>query len=218
MHRLLAGVALACALSGTARSADAPDFKATAHTVAIISLLGETLQNPSGELITSPGAGFDDIGEHAMAAQIIADLPGVTVVRVGGPRDVLLLQMYPRNGFGDVGMENVRATLKDWAAAHSADYIVILRKVVGPGGGYRSAAYGIGLNYYGAFAFLNVTVCDGHTLKPVAQFTAQDLKWGSIAYGDGRNALTPEKLSVLTDDTRAMLASLVPGLVHGVGL
>ncbi|MEJ0043666.1 MAG: hypothetical protein WDM81_16240 [Rhizomicrobium sp.] len=131
---LLAGLLPAASASTT------PDFKATAHTIAIVSLLGDTLQVQSGEPIPVPGAAFDALTEQLMAGQIKADLPGAQVVKVGGTRDALFEQLYPKIGFGDVGMARLRQALKPWAATHTADYIVILRKTVGAME-WRSAAF-----------------------------------------------------------------------------
>ena len=207
---------LGCAPS--AQAADAPDFKATAHTIAIVSVLGDEIDTYGG---TTPiaDAGFDALAERAMADQIAADLPGASVRSVGVPRDVLHAQMYPKAGFGDAGMDKSRAYLLPWGAAHPVDYIVIFRKTVGNPDTNEFGTpfcFGISLDCWGTTAFLNVTVCDGKTLKVVAALSVRDLSWGSIRYERGDP--TPEHLPILTNDIRAMLASVVPGLVHGVGL
>ena len=160
---------------------------------------------------------------HNLVRQIRDDLPGVSVVRVGGPRDPLLALMYPNHGFGDVGMNQVRAALKIWATAHRVDYIVILRKTAGMiewrdlglSWTIRHYTFGIGLLGGAPEAFLNVTVCDGKSLDVVADLSARDQNWGSRAYG-GKD--WKEQIPTLTGDIQAMLASVVPGLVHGVGL
>ena len=204
--------------AGTAQAAEAPDFQATAHTIAIVSVLGDEIDTYGG---TQPiaDAGFDTVAERAMADRIAADLPGATVRSLGLPRDVLHAQMYPKTGFGDAGMDKSRAYLLPWAAAHSVDYIVIFRKAVGVPDTHsfdKLVCFGISLDCWGTTAFFNITVCDGKTLKVVADLSVRDLKWGSIPYG--RHEPTPEHLPILVSDVRAMLASVVPGLVHGVGL
>ena len=158
-----------------------------------------------------------------MARQIAADIPGSSVVLVGGDRRPLLKRMYPDHGFGDVGMKQVREALADWAAAHHVDYIVILRKTDGVIE-WRSAAYsmtthvytfGMGLVGGGPNAFLNLTVLDGKTREVVTSLTARDEKWGSQAYDYKK---LHEQMPALVGDIRAMLDGLVPGLVHGIGL
>ncbi len=161
-----------------------------------------------------------------MRSQIAIDLPNATVVRVGGSYDVWLQQMYPRTGFGDPGMKNLRASLKDWAAVHSVDYIVVLRKTVGViesttlgvFGGItdRWTLFGIGVSS-APYAFLSIEVLDGKTLQVVSTLSVRDLRWGSISY-EGRHEPTPEHLPILIEDTRAMLTSILPGLTHGAGL
>lgn len=222
MRHAAAGFFFLAMLGTCAQAAELPDFQATAHTIAIVSLIGDTI-NEGDTVVPAPGAGFDDVAEQAMARQIRDDVPGVSVVRVGGLRDPLLALMYPNHGFGDVGMKQVRAALKSWAASHSVDYIVILRKTNGIVE-WRSAgstmsmkyyAFGIGLLGGGPNAFLNVTVCDGSTLDVVTDLAARDEKWGSREY-TYKN--WKEQIPTLTGDIQAMLASVVPGLVHGVGL
>jgi len=222
MRRLMACASLALALAGPASAGDAPDFAATAHTVAIVSLLGDTI-NVGDAVLPAPDGGFDDLVEHAMARQIAADIPGAGVVRVGGARGALLEQMYPDHGFGDVGMDQVRAALTDWAASHHVDYIVILRKTFGTierrEAGYsmtmRYDTFGMGFLAGAPNAFLNVTVCDGKTLKVVAGLSARDQNWGSQAY---QYKNLRGQMPAFIGDVRAMLDGVVPGLVHGVGL
>ena len=210
--------ALVLVLGISAQAAELPDFRATAHTIAIVSVLGDEIDTYGG---TAPvaDAGFDAVAEKAIADQIAADLPGASVRSVSVPRDVFHAQMYPKTGFGDAGMDKSRAYLLPWAAAHPVDYIVILRKTVGvpfAPSYVKITCFGVSVDCWGMTAFFNVTVCDGKTLKVVADLSVRDLKWGSIPYGRGEP--TPEHLPILTDDVRAMLASVVPGLVHGVGL
>lgn len=196
---------------------DAPDFRATAHSIAVVSILGDEI-NAFGPPHAVDGAGFDALSETAMTTQIGADLPDAKVATVDLPRAELHGWMYPHTGFGDPGMDRTRESLKAWAAAHRADYIVIFRKTVGmpPGTYYKTTFFGIGLFNTVPVAFLNITVLDGRTLDVVAQLSTRDVGWGSIQYG--RNDPTPDKLPVLADDTKAMLASVVPALTHGVGL
>jgi hypothetical protein len=227
MRRVIVALGVGVLLLGgsAAGAADKPDFQTTARTVAIVSLLGDTVQAPGGVPIPAPDAAFDPLAERVMAGQIKADLPDAQVVLVGGPREPLLERMYPRTGFGDVGMAQTREALRPWAATHAADYIVILRKTVGVLE-YRDVAYsmnahwtefGIGLSSSSTpIAFLNVTVCDARTMDVVAQMSVRDLGWGSIRYG--RHDPTPAHLPVLVSDVKAMLASVVPGLVHGAGI
>ena len=210
--------ALVLGCAARAQAAEIPDFKATAHTITIVSVLGDEIDTYGGSAPVAD-AGFDTVAERAMADQIAADLPGASVRSVGVPRDVFHAQMYPKTGFGDAGMDKSRAYLLPWAAAHPVDYIVILRKTVGvpfAPSYVKITCFGVSVDCWGTTAFFNVTVCDGKTLKVVADLSVRDLKWGSIPYGRGEP--TPEHLPILTDDVRAMLASVVPGLVHGVGL
>lgn len=217
-----AGFFLALLLVAPVRAAEVPDFKTTAHTVAIVSLIGDTI-NEGDAVVPAAGAGFDDTAEQAMARQIRADLPGVSVVRLGGPRDPLLTLMYPDHGFGDVGMKQVREALKRWAAAHPVDYIVILRKTAGMiewrdlGHSMSTKYYTFGIGLLGGRpeAFVNLTVCDGTTLEIVGDLSARDENWGSREYTFKNGK---EQIPALTADIQAMLASVVPGLVHGVGL
>lgn len=221
------------ASAGMASAHDAPDFKTTAHKIAVASLLGDYVQALSGNRIATPDAGFDALGHDAMARQIATDLPEAKLIDVDAPRDALLDAVYPRAGFGDVGMEHLRAALVPWAAVHPVDYIVVLRKVLGEVSTSEPAysittrvdSFGIGLipasssaypSGISTAAFLNITVLDGKTLDVVADLSVRDLDWGSIAYG--RKDPTPDHLPTLISDAKAMLASIVPGLTHGVGL
>jgi hypothetical protein len=207
----------------TARAETPPDFKATAHTVAIVSLLGDTVETSGGDPVAVPDAGFDTLAERMMAMQIATDLPNAEVVTVGGPRAPLLDEMYPKAGFGDVGMEQTREALKPWAATHRADYIVILRRTVGTKTrryvtfDARYDEFGIGIGLDGmTMAYLNVTVCDARTMDVVAQMSVRDADWGSIDYG--RQGSMPAHLPMLVRDVRAMLTGVVPALVHGAGI
>jgi hypothetical protein len=228
MRKLFASLSLGLLFWAPAQAGEVPDFRATAHTVAVISLLGDDVEAMSGVAVPVPQAGFDEMTERAMARQIRSDLPDATVVLIGGPRAPLLEQMYPAHGFGDLGMKQLRTALQPWAAAHKTDYIVIFRKTMGqafPRASYKIPFFGIGLtmsdtpiqpNGIAPAALLNITVLDGTTLEIAAELSARDVGWGSMAYS--RTDPTPEHLPVLADDIKAMLASMVPGLVHGVGL
>ncbi|MEJ0043665.1 MAG: hypothetical protein WDM81_16235 [Rhizomicrobium sp.] len=61
-----------------------------------------------------------------------------------------------------------------------------------------------------------MTVCDAHTLEIVGELSVRDFDWGSIRYGG--DAPMQEQLPVLVNDAKAMLASVVPGLMHGAGI
>ena len=223
MPRSIASVCALLLLAGAA-PADAhavPDFKATAHMVAIVSVLGDEIDSGEGPIAVADG-GFDALAEDAMAHQIAADLPGATTIRIDAPRADLHTQMYPRAGFGDLGMKNVRAALRPWAAAHPADYIVIFRKTPGTLEGHygtwtdKIGWFGISMTAGHPVAFLNVTVCDGRTLEVVSEMSARDVDWGSRPYHPfGKN---PDDLAALTADVQAMLGSMAPALVHGAGL
>lgn len=224
--RAVSAVFAALALLGLTANAGraAPDFRATAHKIAVLSLLGDTLDGGPNGSSRADGAGFDDLAERAIRAQIGTDLPGASVVRVEGPRLPLLERLYNTVGFGDVGMTAVRDDLHDWARVHSVDYIVVLRRTIGILE-YRSAGYsmtehrtyfGIGVHAARTMAFLNLTVCDGKTLDVVSQMSVRDLDWGSMRY-DGHDP-TQAHLPVLIDDTKAMLSTVVPALSHGAGL
>jgi hypothetical protein len=223
--RIAAALALGLLLStGAACAEDAPDFHATAHSVAILSLLGDTQDTYSGVQLPIPDGGFDDLAERAMRDQILADLPDASVVRLDSPREPLLDLLYKTVGNGDAGMMALRENLQGWAAAHPADYIVILRKTFGMiedrGLGYSMNAhwgfFGIGLFRQTPMAFLNITVCDGRTLEIVASQSLRDEKWGSISYA--RTGVTAAQMPVFAADVRAMLASVVPALTHKTGL
>jgi len=225
MRRALACLsALFAILAAAATPAAAgPDFKATAHTVAVVSLLGDELNFDTG---TKPvaGAKFDALVEGAILKQIKADLHGVTATVVDAPRAELLAEMYPAGGDNETGMGNVRQALRLWAAEHPADYIVVFRKQTGepfpaaPGFTF----FGIGLapkNGKGVpvpAALLNVTVLDGSSLAVVADLSARDTDWSQFNFKKG----APEAswLPRLVDDTKAMLQTMAPALVHGAGL
>ena len=225
MLRQIAGLCLIGLLAGSsaARAGDAPDFKATAHQVAVLSLLGDEF-NFGASNTPVPGAGFDALTEDAIARQIKRDLPGVTVTKADVPRADLLAQMYPPGGDNAAGMGNVRGALRLWAAEHPTDYIVVFRKSAGapfvaaPGFSF----FGIGLapkNGKGVpvpAALLNVTVLDGSTLDVVAELSARDTEWSQHDFKPG----APEAswLPQLTGDAKAMLSTMAPTLVHGVGL
>jgi hypothetical protein len=157
-----------------------------------------------------------------MAQQIATDLPGATTVRIDLSRADLHSQMYPRAGFGDLGMKQVREALRPWAAAHPADYIVILRKTPGMLEArtgtmtFKTTWFGITLTGGQAAAFLNVTVCDGRTLEVVNDVSVRDLGWASRAYDPFHKK--PDDLPALASDARAMLGSMVPALTHAAGL
>jgi hypothetical protein len=228
MHRALACLFVAVALGTPAWAADAPDFKATAHRIAVVSLLGDELNVGPSSATPIPGAGFDALVEAAIAKQIAADLPGATVSAVDALRAELLTQMYPQAGFGDAGMGNVRLALRLWAAEHPNDYIVVFRKTAGdpfPAVHDKIPFFGIGLanknseavvNQLTPAALLNVTVLDGASLEVVADLSARDTDWSQHNFARGE----PEArwLPILVDDTKAMLDSIAPALVHGVGL
>jgi hypothetical protein len=217
----------AVVLCGSAAQAQTPDFKATAHTVAVVSLLGDELNLGASTARPVPGAGFDALVEAAMVKQVMADLPGVKVSKVDAPRADLLAALYPPNGFGDVGMDNLRQALRLWAAEHAVDYIVVFRKTEGdpfPTVHDKIPFFGIGLanknsdavvNRLTPAALLNVTVLDGTSLAPVANLSARDTDWSQYDFKRG----VPEAtwLPRLVDDAKAMLASMTPALVHGVG-
>jgi len=59
MKKLAAALVLLVAF-GTAARAEAPDFKATAHTVMVLSLVGDELNFDTGAKAVS-GAGFDAV-------------------------------------------------------------------------------------------------------------------------------------------------------------
>ena len=223
MLRQIAGLCLLVFLTGasTAQAGDAPDFKATAHQVAVVSLLGDELNFASGA-VPVPGAGFDALTEDAIVKQIKRDLPGVTVTAVDAPRADLMAQMYP--GDNAAGMDNVRGALRLWAAEHPSDYIVVFRKTAGQP--FVAAPdfpfFGIGLapkNGKGVpvpAALLNVTVLDGASLVVVAELSARDTDWSQFDFK--RGAPQASWLPRLTDDAKAMLTTMAPTLVHGMGL
>lgn len=225
MLRQIAGLCLIglIAGAGAARAGDKPDFKATAHQVAVLSLLGDEF-NFGATSTPVPGAGFDALTEDAIARQIKRDLPGVTVTKADAPRADLLAQMYPAGGDNEAGMGNVRGALRLWAAEHQADYIVVFRKTAGEPfvGAPGFSFFGIGLapkNGKGVpvpAALLNVTVLDGSTLDVVAELSARDTEWSQ--YDFKRGAPEASWLPRLTGDAKAMLSTMAPTLVHGVGL
>jgi hypothetical protein len=65
-------------------------------------------------------------------------------------------------------------------------------------------------------ALLNVTVLDGTSLSVVADLSARDTDWSQFNFKKG----APEAgwLPRLIDDTKAMLPTMAPALVHGAGL
>lgn len=222
MKKLAAALVLLVAF-GTAARADTPDFKATAHTVMVLSLVGDELNFDTGAKAVS-GAGFDAIAERAIVKQIKADLPGATVTAADAPHAELLTELYPAGGDNETGMGNLRQALRLWAAEHPSDYIVVFRK--GSGEPFPAAPgfsfFGIGLapkNGKSALvpaALLNVTVLDGSSLAVVADLSARDTDWSQFNFKKG----APEAgwLPRLVEDTKAMLGSMAPTLVHGVGL
>lgn len=224
MHRALtcffAVLAVAAATFGPAVAA--PDFRA-AHTIAVMSLLGDELNFDTGAKAVA-GAGFDAVAERAIIKQIKMDLPGIVVTTADAPRADLLSELYPAGGDNETGMGNLRQALRLWAAEHPADYIVIFRKQTGepfpaaPGFSF----FGIGLapkNGKGVpvpAALLNVTVLDGTSLSVVTDLSARDTDWSQFNFKKG----APEAgwLPRLVDDTKAMLQTMAPALVHGAGL
>ena len=225
MLRQIAGLCLIASLAtaSAAQAGDAPNFKATAHRVAVLSLLGDEF-NFGATSTPVPGAGFDALTENAIVKQIKHDLPGVTVTKADAPRAELLTQMYPPGGDNEAGMGNVRGALRLWAAEHQADYIVVFRKSAGEPfvGAPGFSFFGIGLapkNGKGApvpAALLNVTVLDGASLEVVADLSARDTDWSQ--YDFKRGAPEASWLPRLTSDAKAMLSTMAPTLVHGVGL
>jgi len=221
MHRTLACFFAFLAVASPA--AAAPDFKGTAHAVAVVSLLGDELNFDTGAKAVA-GAGFDAVAERAIIKQMKADLHGVTVTTVDAPRAELLTELYPAGGDNETGMGNLRQALRLWAAEHPNDYIVVFRKTSGepfpaaPGFSF----FGIGLapkNGKGApvpAALLNVTVLDGSSLAVVADLSARDTDWSQFNFKKG----APEEgwLPRLIEDTKAMLQTMAPALVKGAGL
>ena len=212
---------------GPATARGRVDLTPNLHSVAVISLLGDFLQALSGKRVATPDAGFDAMCEKTISDQISADAPHAVVTTVDLPRDKLLDDIYPKAGFGDIGMERIRGDLELWAATHSIDFIVILRKVVGvadPEAFIKFVSFGIGLvpfetsaapNSDETAAFLNITVLDGKTLEVVNDLSVRDVGWGSIHYA--RNDPTPEHLPTLVSDSKDMLQSIVPALTREVG-
>ena len=215
-------LALALLLLPVGAAGEMPDFKSTAHTIALVSLLGDGLDYGGGPSVPVPDAGFDDVAERAMGAQIALDLPAAHVERVGGDTKPLIDAMYLSVGYGDIGMTRVREALEDWAATHPVDYIVILRKTVGviedrPAGHsmtYQSGFFGIGRFRGVPTAFLNLTILDGHTLDVVADQSVRDLNWASSGPEPTGDSGRPR----FVDDVRAMLSSIAPALVHQAGM
>src|SRR3569832_1168224 len=113
MKKLAAALVLLVAF-GTAARADTPDFKATAHTVMVLSLVGDELIFDTGAKAVS-GAGFDAIAERAMVLLIKVDLPGATVTAADAPHAELLTELYPAGGDNETGMGNLRQVLRLWA-------------------------------------------------------------------------------------------------------
>lgn len=224
MVRRIASLGLLALLAGVGPAgAGTPDFKATAHAIAVVSILGNQIDGFGGTH-EIPGVDFDAVTQRAIADQIAIDIPGADVRRVDIPFRLLRARMYGATGYGDVGMDATRALLLPWAQSHPVDYIVILRKTVGVmedrDVGYSMTTkhpfFGMGLYNGRPTAFLNLTVCDGRTLEVVAHMSVRNVDWGSAHYD--RLERQPIALDVLAADAAAMLASTVPGLVHGVGL
>jgi len=218
MRCMTACAALALAMVRPAAAHDVPDFHTTAHSIAIVAILGDEM-NRSDPPLPLPGGGFDDVAEHAMARQIATDLPDARVGLVDMPRDVLHQAMYPRTGFGDVGMDNTREALMPWAQVHPTDYIVVFRKTVGipfPNFYGHPTFFGIGLFGAAPVALMNITVLDGHTLKKVTDLSLSDVDWGSVRYR--AKDIPPDQLQAMISDIRAVLSEAVPAMTHGVGL
>lgn len=220
--RAVAGILALWIFGAAARAADTPDFKTTAHTVAILSVLGDRI-DIGGANVQAPE--LDSLGEHLMANQIAIDLPQASVVAVGGSRQAWWSTLYPSHGFGDIGMTQLREALRPWAAAHTVDDIVVLRNAVGfpfPNAFSKFGVFGIALtrnsNDTGVTtaAMLDLVVLDGKTLDIVTDLSVRDVGWESMPYKFFR--LSDVQQQALVEDTRAMLSGVVPGLVHGVGL
>ena len=198
------------------------DFKATAHKVAVVSLLGDTFNFATGAKPVA-GAGFDALVEDVMVKQIKADVPGVIVTKVDDAAHAdLLSELYPSSGSDEDGMGNLRQALRLWAAEHGVDYVVVFRK--GHGEPFPGAPFfGIGLmdkpgkaGKQVPAAILNVTVLDGSSLAVSTDLSARDTDWSQRDYPRGAPDAT--WLPHLVDDAKAMLASMAPALVKGAGL
>lgn len=229
VRKLFPTIAIACWLGSAAHAEDAPDFKATAHSVAVVSLLGEQIEIMRLGMVMSGGtfwapatvsnSGFDATAEGVMRERLTARFSDINIEAIGVPRETLMTALYGHNGFGDVGMDNLRAALASRGAEHPIDYIVILREIGGvpfSNAFTKAEFFGIGLYEGTPVAFLNVTVCDGRTLKPVAEISVRDVGWGSIQYTRGMPK--DDQLGAFGVDVRKMIRSVVPGLMDGIGL
>jgi hypothetical protein len=230
----LAAAIICGALGGCAAAAEfAPDV----HSVAIVSLLGDTINvdyfgvffdgfSHARELT---GAAFDDVAEQAIEERLHQTKPEVAVQRIAVERAALikqsnsgLLSLY------NADVSDIRTALKPWAAEHHVDAIIIVRQLheAVPIQSPRSNFRGLGL--YGSFsvkpphpvASIGVIVWDGNTLEHISEagvFLVSGAYGGYSIDNDMEGNLSGEARDHLVGDLKTLVRSAVPVLLSRVG-
>src|ERR1700710_392309 len=149
------------------------DLKSRAHTVAVVSALGDVvgyqalnaglLSGGYSENIALDGAGLDDVAGRVALHTLTADMPGFGLVAVDVPHATLVAHANSVR-LSDGPLDSMRDDLKPWREGHPVDLIVILM----PGGGQidrhdniRRAFFGLGVSGRQTVLFLRAVVLDG---------------------------------------------------------
>ncbi len=225
-------VLLACgfALSG-AHAADAPDLKSRAHTVAIVSAMGDRIyfQPENVSLFEEygiasrvlSGSGFDAAAVQAASDTLRADVPVVQLVTVDIPHDRLVSAASDVYRTDKGAIEAVMANIKAWREANAVDLVVVLLPIestLNDRPNWRMF-YGMGVTWNEGAVLMQAVVLDGKTGESVGEAKARALSplGGSITSTVFMDP-APDSTAGLTNYLKAMLTSTVPGLLRNAGL
>ncbi len=224
-------LALGWIAQSAAWAADESGLKSRAHTVAIVSALGDRIyfQPENVSLFDAygvpsrilSGSGLDGVAVQAAAETLRADIPGVSIVTADIPRDRLVSAANEVYRTDKGAVEAVMASVKAWREANAVDLVVLLLPIESSLTDRPNTRmfFGMGVTWNEGAVLMQAVVLDGKTGDSLGNAEARalsrlDVHFTKAAFLDP----APEATAGLTNYMKAMLASTVPGLLHNAGL